>query len=210
MKKIIILCVLMVVNLQAQIFMETTKEEKRSMIEAGTFLSFSSYKETQTPGVYVGYWYRYPIDENKAHLEFGLDLYHSGSVYNFEYGKKGEFYPIRSKESLFNVGIRMVKEYPTRNNSIEWVSELSLHNLFFKNKDIPNDKRENLDENTINLDTNVQGVASLRIGQGIRFWKNNFGVGIQASYMPYRLWEKHAVPSGFNSFSLETSINFKF
>ncbi|WP_261511137.1 hypothetical protein [Chryseobacterium paludis] len=208
--KILILYVLMVVNLHAQVLIETRKSDKRSMIEAGSFLSFSSYKERQIPGIYLGYWYRYPIDENKAHLEFGLNFYHSGSQYNFEYEKKGLFYNIRSKEFLFNVGIRMVKEYPVGNNNIEWVSELSLHNLFFNDKNISDNRKDDLSENTVYIDTNIEGVSSIRIGQGVRFWKNNFGLGIQVSYMPYRLWAKHTVPSGFNSFSIETSVNFRF
>lgn len=208
--KLLALCVLMVVNLHAQLLTESTKKERRSMVEAGGFLSFSSYKESQMPGVYVGYWYRFPIEENKAHLEFGLNFYHSTSRYDFEYGKNGEFYHVRSKEFLLNIGLRMVKEYPVQNNSLEWVSELSMHNLFFNGNGIPGDKPEKDNGNTIYVDTNTMSTASLRIGQGIRFWKNNFGFGIQGSYMPFRLLQKNAVPSGFNSFSIETSIHFKF
>lgn len=202
--------VLMAMNFQAQVPTESAKGGKRSMIEAGSFMSFSSYKDKQIPGAYVGYWYRYPIDENKAHLEFGLNFYHSGSIYNFEYDKKGVFYNIHSKEFLLNIGIRMVKEYPVKDNTLEWVSELSMHNLFFNAKGIPDERPENTHDNTIYINTNTESVASLRVGQGIRFWKNNFGIGIQASYMPFRLFDKKAIPPAFNSFSMETSINLKF
>ncbi|ASK30413.1 hypothetical protein CEY12_09965 [Chryseobacterium sp. T16E-39] len=202
-------CVLAAMNFQAQIPVEATKKDKRSMIEAGSFMSFSSYKERQTPGLYFGYWYRYPIDENKTHLEFGANFYHSTSTYDFRYRKKGEYYDVSTKEFLLNIGIRMVKEYPVRNHTIEWVSELSMHNLFFSGKGIPNERRESNDENTIYINTNTESIASVRVGQGLRFWKNNFGVGIQASYMPFRLLEKNAVPSGFNSFSIEAGVNFK-
>ncbi|MBK1897767.1 hypothetical protein [Chryseobacterium paridis] len=208
--KVLALCALMVVNLHAQVLTESTKKERRSMVEAGSFLSFSSYKESQMPGVYVGYWHRFPIDENKAHLEFGLNFYHSTSIYDFDYGKNGELYHVRSKEFLLNIGLRMVKEYPVRSNSLEWVSELSMHNLFFSGNGIPGDKPEKDNGNTIYVDTNTRSIASIRMGQGIRFWKNNFGLGIQGSYMPFRLLQKNAVPSGFNSFSIETSIYFKF
>lgn len=205
-----VICLLMFANIAAQQNMEIAERKKRSLIEAGSFINFSSYKTRQNPGVYFGYWHRYPIDENKAHLELGLNFYYSNSMYDFEYGKKGQFYHIHNKEFLLNAGIRMVKEYPFRNRSIEWISELSLYNMFFNGKDIPDDEPENTDRKTAYIHTGTESVGTLRIGQGIRFWKNNLGWGIQASCMPFTLWYKNTVPEKFNSFSVETSINFRF
>ncbi|AZA80452.1 hypothetical protein C1637_23035 [Chryseobacterium lactis] len=189
---------------------EINNEDKRSLIEAGSFFNFSPMKAKQIPGFYVGYWYRYPIDESKTHLEIGGNFNYSTSLYSFNYGKNGTLYPMQSKETIVNLGIRMVKEYPVKNNKIEWVSELSFHTLFLNGKDIPDSEPVKNDNDGISFNVDAESVSSLKFGQGIRFWKNNLGIGIQFSYMPYRLWYKTVVPKGFNTFSIETGLNFKF
>lgn len=190
---------------------ETGKKWKSSLVETGSYITFSDYKMRQNAGFFAGYWYRYPFDGTETHLEIGGSFGYSKSLYNFEYGKKGQFYPIHSEEFIVNLGVRMVKEYSWKNYKIEWVSELSLHNLFFNDKGIPNDEPvRDGDDKTIYIDTHTESVASLKIGQGIRFWKNNIGIGVQASYMPYRLWYKETVPVRFNSVSIEAGVNFKF
>lgn len=192
--------------------LEKVKSE-RSLIEVGSFLNFSKFKTKQNAGFYAGYWYRFPVDETKTHLELGTNLGYSKSFYEFNYKKEGLLYPIRSEEFVWNLGARMVKEYHVENIKIEWVSELGLHTLIFNDGDIPKDEPEKNDSQnsyTTNIDTNTATFSSLKIGQGIRFWKNNIGIGVQASYLPYRFWNREITPEGFNSFSVETSLLFKF
>lgn len=188
------------------------KNSEKSLIEVGTFLNFNKFKTNQSVGFYGGYWYRFPVDETQTRLEFGTNVGYSKSFYQFNYGKDGFLYPIRSEEFIWNFGARMIKEYPLKNNKIEWVSELSLHTLFFNDGDIPKDESQKPSENdnTIYVDIPTAGFSSLKVGQGLRFWKNNVGIGVQASYLPYRLWYKQTAPEGFNSFSVETSLLFKF
>lgn len=189
---------------------EMNNRSKRSLIEAGSFLNFSPMKVKQIPGFYIGYWYRYPIDETKTHMEIGGNFNYSTSLYHFDYGKNNTLYPVQSKEVIVNLGIRMVKQYPLHDHTIEWVSELSFHHLFLNGSGIPDDEPTKNDNGSINISIDTESVASLKLGQGVRFWKNNIGLGIQFSYMPYRLWYKNTVPKGFNSFSVETGVNFKF
>lgn len=205
-----VIFLLFCLNLSAQ----NVNDEKteKSLIEIGSFFNFNKFKTKQNAGVYAGYWYRFAADESKTHLELGTNFGYSKSLYEFNYGKNGLLYPIRSEEFIWNLGARMVKGYEFRNNKIEWVSEFSLQTLFFNDGDIPKDApQEKSDkDNTIYIDTHSASFSSLKIGQGIRFWKNNVGIGVQASYMPYRLWYKQTAPEGFNSFSVETSLIFKF
>lgn len=191
--------------------LEKVKSE-RSLIEVGSFLNFSKFKTKQNAGFYAGYWYRFPVDETKTRLELGTNLGYSKSFYEFNYKKEGLLYPIRSEEFVWNLGARMVKEYHVENIKIEWVSELGLHTLIFNDGDIPKDEPEKNDSQNsyTNIDTNTATFSSLKIGQGIRFWKNNIGIGVQASYLPYRFWNREITPEGFNSFSIETSLLFKF
>lgn len=189
------------------------KKSEKSLIEAGTFINFNKFKTEQSPGIYAGYWYRYPVDETHTRLELGTSFGYSNSFYQFNYGKDGILYPIRSEEFIWNIGAKMIKEYSLKNNSIEWVSELSLHSLFFNAGDIPRDegpKTNSENKNSIHIDTNTSSFSSLKIGQGIRFWQNKIGIGMQVSYLPYRLWYRHTAPEGFNSFSVEASLLFKF
>jgi hypothetical protein len=198
------------VNLSAQNV--NAEKSKRSLIEVGSFLNFNKFKTKQNPGVYAGYWYRFPADESKTHLELGTNFGYSKSLYEFNYGKNGLLYPIRSEEFIWNLGARMVKRYELRSNKIEWISEFSLQTLIFNDGDIPKDEpQEKSDkDNTINIDTHSASFSTLKIGQGIRFWKNNVGIGVQASYLPYRLWYKQTAPEGFNGLSVETSLIFNF
>lgn len=191
--------------------MKNNNSEK-SLIEMGSFINFNKFKTKQNVGVYGGYWYRYPIDKTKTRLELGINFGYSKSFYEFNYGKDGVLYPIRSEEFIWNFGARMIKGYSLKNNTIEWVSELNFHALFFDEGDIPKDEsqKEQRDDNIIYVDTHSASFSSLKIGQGIRFWRNNVGIGVGTSYLPYRLWYKHTVPEGFNSFSVETSLVFKF
>lgn len=197
-------------NLSAQ--NTANKKSEKSLIEVGSFLNFNKFKTSHSTGFYGGYWYRFPVDETQTRLELGTNFGYSKSFYEFNYGKDGILYPIRSEEFMWNFGARMIKEYPLKNNTIEWVSELSLHNLIFDDGDIPKEEPERTseNENTIYINTNTASFSSLKIGQGIRLWKNNVGIGVQASYLPYRLWYKHTAPEGFNSFSVEASLLFKF
>ena len=105
------------------------KKSEKSLIEVGSFLNFNKFKVNQSAGFYGGYWYRFPVDETRTRLELGANFGYSKSFYEFDYGKDGILYPIRSEEFMWNFGARMIKEYPLKNNTIEWVSELSLHNL---------------------------------------------------------------------------------
>lgn len=206
-----IIVMFLCLNLSAQ-NLETVKSE-RTLIETGSFLNYSKFKTKQKAGFFVGYWYRFPLDETKTRLELGTNLGYSNSFYEFNYKKEGVLYPIRSEEFVWNLGARMVKEYRIKNNKIEWVSELGFHTLIFNDGDIPKDEPDKTDSQnsyTTNIDTNTATFSSLKIGQGIRFWKNNIGIGVQASYLPYRLWNKEITPEGFNSFSIETSLLFKF
>lgn len=205
-----VIFLLFCLNLSAQ-NVNAEKTEK-SLIEFGSFLNFNKYKTKQKAGAYAGYWYRFPADESKTHLELGTNFGYSKSLYEFNYGKNGLLYPIRSEEFIWNLGARMVKGYELRNNKIEWVSEFSLQTLFFNDGDIPkDDSQEKSDkDNTIYIDTHSVSFSSLKIGQGIRFWKNNVGIGVQASYLPYRLWYKQTAPEGFNALSAEASLIFKF
>lgn len=188
------------------------KKSEKSLIEVGSFLNFNKFKNHPSPGFYGGYWYRYLVDETRTRLEFGTNFGYSKSFYEFNYGKDGVLYPIRSEEFMWNFGARMIKEYSVKNNKIEWVTELSLHNLIFDDGDIPKEEPERTseNENTIYINTNTASFSSPKIGQGIRFWKNKAGIGVQASYLPYRLWYKQTAPEDFNSFSLEASLLFKF
>lgn len=205
-----VIILLFCLNLSAQ----NVNAEKceRSLIEFGSFLNFNKFKTKQNVGVYAGYWYRFPADESRTHLELGTNFGYSKSLYEFNYGKNGLLYPIRSEEFVLNLGARMVKGYELRNNKIEWTSEFSLQTLFFNDGDIPKDEpQEKSDkENTIYIDTHSASFSTLKIGQGIRFWKNNVGIGVQASYLPYRLWYKQTAPEGFNTLSAEASLIFKF
>lgn len=188
------------------------EKTERSLIEFGSFLNFNKFKTKQIAGVYAGYWYRFPADESKTHLELGTNFGYSKSLYEFNYGKNGLLYPIRSEEFIWNLGARMVKGYELRSAKIEWISEFSLQTLFFNDGDIPkDDSQEKSDkDNTIYIDTHSASFSSLKIGQGIRFWKNNVGIGVQASYLPYRLWYKQTAPEGSNALSAEASLIFKF
>lgn len=208
--KAFILCLLLgCTQIMAQVE-RTHESRKKWLIEAGSYLNFSPAKTKKSPGVYIGYWYRYPIDENRTHAEIGGNFGYSSSLYDFNYGKRRMFYPVYSREYMVNLGARLVKEYYSGNNKIEWVTELSFHNLFFDGKGIPDEPDREEDENTININVDTESVAALKLGQGIRFWRKNIGFGVQASYMPYRLWYKNTVPEGFNSFSVEAGIYFKF
>ncbi|SHG71499.1 hypothetical protein SAMN05421866_1305 [Chryseobacterium oranimense] len=209
MKSYIFCMLLCCIQIAAQ-STEAGQRYKKSLIETGGYMNFSPEKVKQSPGFYVGYWYRYPVDENKTHLEIGGNFGYSSSIYDFDYGKRGAFYHIDSREFILNLGGRLVKEYTAGNTRIEWVSELSFHNLFFDGKTVPDEPETEDDENTINISIDAESIATLKFGQGIRLWKNNIGLGIQASYMPYRLWYRNTVPKGFNSFSVETGIYFKF
>lgn len=208
--KAFILCLLLCfTQIMAQI--EGTHESRKKwLIEAGSYLNFSPAKTKQSPGFYIGSWYRFPGDETGIHLEIGGNFAYSSSVYDFDYGKRDRFYPVNSKEYMLNLGARMIQGYTSGKTRIEWVTELSFHNLFFDGKGIPDEPREEEDENTIYVNVDAESVATVKIGQGIRFWRNNVGLGVQASYMPYRLWYKNTVPEGFNSFSVEAGIYFKF
>jgi len=199
------------VNLSAQ--NGNAEKSERSLIEVGSFLNFNKFKTKNNAGISAGYWYRFPADETKTHLELGSSLGYSTSFYEFNYGKNGLLYPVRTEEFIWNVGAKMVKEYHFKNLTIEWVSELSMHNLIFNDEKIPKDEPRNTDssdENILYTDLGGETFSSLKIGQEIRFWKNNVGIGVQASYVPYRLWYKQTAPEGFNSFSVETSLIFKF
>ncbi|MCU7617975.1 hypothetical protein NZ698_12265 [Chryseobacterium sp. PBS4-4] len=211
MKTIIIILFLYCVGFSAQNL--ESKNPKHSLIETGVFMSFSNLKVKDHIGFYGGYWYRYTADETDTHLELGTNFGYSKSLYDFNYGKNGELFPIRSKEFIWSFGARMVKEFDLKNNKIEWITELSMKNLFFDEGDIPQDeprKTMDQDDQTIYIDTHTASLSSLKIGQGVRFWKNNIGFGVQASYIPYRLWYRETIPKGVNSFSFEMSFNIKF
>lgn len=209
--KTFVIFLFMCLNISAQIV--STENSEKSIIEVGSFLNFNKFKTKQIAGVYAGYWYRFPADETKTQLELGSNFGYSKSSYEFNYGKDGLLYPIRSEEFIWNLGARMVKAYHFKNIKIEWVSELSIQNLIFNEGDIPTDGPQNTDDGgdkTLYADIGGATFSSLKIGQGIRFWKNSVGIGIQASYLPYRLWYRQTAPEGFNSFSIETSLLFKF
>jgi len=208
--KTFVIILLFCLNLSAQNV--NVEKTERSLIEFGSFLNFNKFKTKQNVGVYAGYWYRFPADESRTHLELGTNFGYSKSLYEFNYGKNGLFYPIRSQEFIWNLGARMAKEYELRNNKIEWVSEFSLQTFFFNDGYIPKDETQEKSDkdNTIYIDTHSASFSTLKIGQGIRFWKDNLGIGVQASYLPYRLWYKQTAPEGFNAFSVETSLIFKF
>lgn len=209
MKTIVIILFLFCTGLSAQNLESKTSEH--SLIETGVFMSFSDLKVKDHMGFYGGYWYRYAADETNTHLELGTNFGYSKSFYDFNYGKNGELFPIRSEEFIWNFGARMVKEFELKNNKIEWVTELSMHNLFFDQGGIPKDEpNKTADDQTIYIDTHTASLSSLKIGQGLRFWKDNIGFGVQASYIPYRLWYRETIPKGVNSFSLEMSFNIKF
>lgn len=196
-------------NIEGQNFNSESKA-KKSYIETGSFISFNSYKTVQNPGVYIGYWYKFPIDETNTYLELGGDFNYSKSKYDFIYGKHDQFYNIQSEEFFVDMGARMVKNLNLGKYEIAWLSELSFHNLFFDGKDVPDEIKTDENGNTINVNIDVVIVSSLKFGQGIQFWKNNFGIGISASYFPYNLWYKKTVPKNFYSISVETGFLYRF
>ena len=193
------------------LFSVCNSQEKREkwMVEFGTSMSFSNTITKTQPGVLVGFWYRYPIEDN-ARLELGANYRFGSGNPQFKYGKLDGIYNVETKEYVLNLGGRMVKEFRIGNQKIEWISELTFNSLFFDGKDIPDTPKPETDENTINIDFDVESISTLQFGQGLRIWKKNLGFGFKANYIPYQLWYKKTVPNDFNVFSTEASLFYKF
>ena len=205
MKTILLLLALLGVHAKAQ----NVEKDQKLMMELGINADFSPKIPTPNPAFGFGMWYRYPI-QNDARLELGGNIKTGSVMYQFDYGKNGTIYQVNSKVFVFNLGGRLVKEFRIKNQNIEWISELTVSNLFFDGTGIPDDPiREPENPNTTVIVIDAESVSTLQFGQGLRIWKKNIGFGIKTSFAPYRLWYKTTVPSQFNVFSAEASIAIK-
>jgi len=190
---------------------QTPNESKNYKIifELGIISDNSSKISKPNPAFAFGVWYRYPM-ETDARLELGGNLKSGAAVYNFVYGKNENFYHVESKGYILNFGGKLVKEFSVKNQKIEWVSELTLNTLFFDGTGIPDDPvREPKNENTTQIIIDAESISTLQLGQGLRIWKGNIGLGIKTSITPYRLWYKTTVPNQFNVFSAEATLSVK-
>jgi len=190
---------------------QTPNDSKNYKIifELGIISDNSPKISKPNPAFAFGVWYRYPT-ETDARLELGGNLKSGAAVYNFVYGKKGNFYPVESKGYILNLGGRLIKEFSIKNQKIEWISELTFNTLFFDGTGIPDDPiREPEDNTTIQIVIDAESISTLQFGQGLRIWKRNIGLGIKTSITPYRLWYKTTVPNQFNVFSAEATLSVK-
>ena len=176
------------------------------IFESGIISDNSAKIRRPNPAFAFGFWYRYPA-ETDTRLELGGNFKSGAGLYNFDYGKNGNYYKIESKGYILNLGGRLVKELSIRNQKIEWISELTFNTLFVDGTGIPDDPiREPENENTIQITIDSESISTLQFGQGLRIWKGNIGFGIKAGITPYRLWYKTTVPNQFNVFSAEATI----
>lgn len=188
---------------------QTESKDYKIIFELGIISDNSSKISKPNPAIAFGFWYRYPA-EMDARLELGGNLKSGATIYNFDYGKNGSYYKIESKGYILNLGARLVKEFPIKNQKIEWANELTFNTLFVDGTGIPDDPiRKPENENTTQIIINAESISTLQFGQGLRIWKKNIGFGIKASITPYRLWYKTTVPNRFNVFSAEATISIK-
>jgi hypothetical protein len=182
---------------------QTENKDYKIIFELGIISDNSSKISKPNPAIAFGFWYRYPA-EMDARLELGGNLKSGATLYNFVYGKRGNYYPVEAKGYIFNLGGRLIKEFSIKNQKIEWVSELTFNTLFFDGTGIPDDPiREPENDNTTQIIIDAESISTLQFGQALRIWKGNIGFGIKASITPYRLWYKTTVPNQFNVFSAE-------
>ncbi|PZU88674.1 MAG: hypothetical protein DI529_05615 [Chryseobacterium sp.] len=188
---------------------QTESKDYKIIFELGIISDNSSKITKQNPAIAFGFWYRYPA-EMDARLELGGNVKSGATIYNFDYGKNGNYYKIESKGYIFNLGGRLIKEFSIKNQKIEWISELTFNTLFVDGTGIPDEPiREPENENTTQIIIDAESISTLQFGQGLRIWKKNIGFGIKASVTPYKLWYKTTVPNQFNVFSAETTISIK-
>lgn len=95
-----VIFLLFCLNLSAQNV--NTEKCEGSLIEFGSFLNFNKFKTKQNAGVYAGYWYRFPADESKTHLELGTNFGYSKSLYEFNYGKT-DYFILFVQKNLFGI-----------------------------------------------------------------------------------------------------------
>jgi hypothetical protein len=188
----------------------TEYKKYKLIFELGVISDNSSRISTPNPAFAFGVWCQY-LTENDARLELGGNLKSGSTIYNFDYGKNGNYYQIESKGYIFNLGGRLIKEFSIKNQKIEWLSELTLNTLFVDGTGIPDDPiREPENDNSTQIIIDAESISTLQFGQGLRIWKRNIGFGIKASITPYRLWYKTTIPNQFNVFSAEATISIKF
>lgn len=205
MKFLFIFLGIILMNAQNQ----TEIKDYKIIFELGIISDNSSKISKPNPAIAFGFWYRYPA-EMDARLELGGNLKSGATLYNFNYGKNGNYYQINSKAYIFNIGGRLVKEFSIKNQEIEWISELTFNTLFVDGSGIPDDPiREPENDNTTQIIIDAESISTLQFGQGLRIWRRNIGLGIKASITPYGLWYKTTIPNQFNVFSAEATISIK-
>ncbi|WP_300671507.1 hypothetical protein [Soonwooa sp.] len=188
---------------------DSLKREKHLVFEVSPSFDFSNRIVKNNVGVSVGFWYRYPI-EYDARLELGGSIKYTQAKYNFVYGKNGVFYDVNSDIVDWNLGARMVKNFKIKNKNIEWISELTIDNMFFDGKNIPDTPRTKPDDpNTIVINVDVESIASFRLAQGFRFWIGDFGIMPQVSYSPYSFWYRNKIPNRFEKLSVDLIFSVK-
>lgn len=195
---------IVLVNAQSDV-----NKDYKIIFELGVVSDHSAKISKRNPVFAFGFWYRYPM-ETDVRLELGGNLKAGAAIYNFDYGKRGEYYQVDSKGYIMNLGARLVKELAIKNQKIEWVSELTLNTMFFDGTGIPDDPiRKPENPNTTQIVIDAESISSLQFGQGLRIWIGNIGIGAKTSFTPYRLWYKTKVPNSFNVISAEATISIK-
>lgn len=191
-------------------FLNAQEMQKKWTIEIGGFQTFARQKQSNQPGVLLGIWYNYPIEEN-LRLELGGNFRLSSSNFNLKYKKLSKTFDIETKEYVLNLGGRMIKEFKIKNQKTEWISELSFNNIFFGGKDIPDNQLNETIDNQVFILSNFdsENLSTFQFGQGLRIWEGNIGFGIKANLTPYGLLYKNTIQNQFNVFSVEATISIK-
>lgn len=184
-------------------------KEKHILVELSAGSDFSKRMINKDVVFGAGLWYRFPIEEN-ARLELGGSFKYSKAKYQFVYGKNGIVYDVTSDIADWNLGGRMVKSFRIKNTSVEWVSELTLDNMFFDGKDIEDSPPpKSAGPTTYVVVVDVESIATLRLAQGIRFWIGDFAIMPRISYSPYGLLYRNTVPTSFNKVSVDIVFAIK-
>lgn len=182
---------------------------RKNIVNANYY--YATAKNFTENGVQVSYFRRSEIKEN-IHFEYGANIYLSGNQNPLTYIKHDSVYHTKTVGIHFDFGIKMVKSKRIKTVQVEWVSELLFGAISFERGNIPKTEYKNPyeQENTIKIDSGLEGLSSVNIGQGLRVFKNKFGAEVKVNYLPIYWTEKKHLPEKMNMFRFSFGMVYKF
>lgn len=211
--KLIIMLLFAVINSKAQNLKNDTTAVDRYNFEAGVFVPMGNLKEKIGLSQIYSFYYSKRI-EHKDILDLGFSIIVPKVENAFNYRENDSVYRVKSRGVNIMLACRIQKQYAVKNIKIQWISILGLSFFNFEDKINPQDDSgyytNNSGQNEYRYDTNIKGLTSFFIGQGIGFKYKKIGFSASYNFTPYYWFQKKIDPNfGNSSLIFSVSYNFK-